>query len=225
MSTDTSSQVPKPRWHRPVYGFVLPLASEIVGAALIVTTESGADGEGLSWLVVLVMLVLALPLTLFANSFIVPRHAADSMAYFKKGMRAPAIFIVAVLIYHTGIWDKAISPYLPRHVEQIQPAGGGWIDEQTWESFYTLSSYQGTAEEQTDIEEFVRQRVVSTRGRNKINSEIWMFFVPAELYDPIDNAVSKKHAVAVFRHEILPTNESVERVDQSPRGNDGHLSR
>ena len=83
-----------------------------------------------------------------------------------------------------------------------------------WGSFYTLSSYRGTEEEQNNIEVFVRQLVVSSRGRNRINSEVWFYFVPAELYDPIDDSISKKHAVAVFRNKILPTSESLERIDR-----------
>lgn len=95
---------------RLLLGFVLPLIVEIIGSYLIARTDSGAEGASFAYLVVLIMLLAAMPITIAVNSYVVPAEPRDSATIIVRGMIFPAFYIAAVLIYYTGLWDQLVSP-------------------------------------------------------------------------------------------------------------------
>jgi hypothetical protein len=56
-----------------LFGFAIPILAEVIGAILIVSTDSGASAEGYAYVVIIVMLIIALPITLIGNGIIVSR--------------------------------------------------------------------------------------------------------------------------------------------------------
>jgi hypothetical protein len=96
-----------------LFGFVIPILAEVVGAILIVSADSGASAEGFAYVVIIVMLIIALPITLIGNGIIVSRQLTDKWSYLRRGLIFPTLFIGACLIYYTGFWDKAIHPLFP----------------------------------------------------------------------------------------------------------------
>jgi hypothetical protein len=199
---------------RLIYGFAVPIVAEVLGALLIMSGDSKAYADGFAGLVVLVMLIIALPATLFANALIVPRHADEVSTYLLRGMILPAFFIAACVIYYSGFWDTKISPYLPRQVEKIQTAGGGRVDENTLESFFVVNDYQDSAEEQDQIEDYARATFArySRESRDILSYTVNFYFVPKHSYDPLDDAASRERAVAVFRHRGGAETPALDRV-------------
>ncbi len=197
-------------------GFAIPILAELLGAFLIVTTESGAYAEGFSYIVVLVILIVAIPVTLFGNAFLVPRHIAEKESYLPKSMILPALFFGVVLIYYTGIWDKVIHPLFPRDVAKIQTASGHRVGENTWEAFYTVFEYTGSSENINVIQDYA-VKAFDRRSRecaDCIKMNVYYYFVPHELYDPIDYSVSRENAIAVFRHMSTDVRATIEQVER-----------
>lgn len=55
-------------------GFAIQILTEILAAILIASTESGAYSEGFAYIIVIVMLIIAIPVTLIGNIILIPRH-------------------------------------------------------------------------------------------------------------------------------------------------------
>lgn len=202
-----------------LFGFVIPVLVEVICAILVSMTESGASAEGFAYVVVLVMLMIAIPITLIGNIILVPGHADDNASYLLKGMVLPAIFMAFVLIYHTGIWDKTIRtmrPYLSGHAENIRTAESGPTVGNTYESFFVIETYGGSAEEQHEIDVYAREYFIKmARGnRDYLALNVWFYFVPRGLYDPKNNFINRERAVAVFRHISTDGSTTIEKLEQ-----------
>jgi hypothetical protein len=195
-------------------GFAVPVIVEILAAVLIVSTEAGASAEGFSYLIVLVMLIIAIPVTLIGNAVLVPRHPADTQTFLLRSMALPMAFIGAALIYHTGIWDNYIDPLIPSRVEKIQSAGGGRLGGDTFESFYTVHRYKGAEVDASAIENYAEDHFARESRECSLcmKMNMYYYFVPSEVYDPIDRAVSRENAVAVFRYLGTEPGATFERV-------------
>ena len=201
------------------FGFVIPILVEVIGAILVSMTDSGASAEGFAYVVVLVMLMIAIPVTLIGNILLVPRHADDNASYFFKGMILPAIFMLFVLIYYTGIWDKSkrtMRPHLPGQVENIRTAESGPTVGNTYESFFVIEIYKGSTSEQHEISVYAQESFIemTRENRNYLALDVWFYFVPRELYDPINNSINRERAVAVFRHMSTDGSTTIEKVER-----------
>lgn len=130
------------------------------------------------------------------------------MAYLRRGMILPALFIVTCLVYYMGFWDHQIRPIFPRDVEKIQTASSGRVSEGSYKAFYIVNSYSGSSEDQAEIENYAKERYDSYVRQNIKHSpyDIVYYFVSRELYDPMDDAVNRAGAVTIFKHS--GTNES-----------------
>ncbi len=197
------------------FGFAIPILAELLAAILIVSTESGAYAEGFAYIVVLIILIIAIPITLIGNTILVPRHIAENVSYLRRGMIFPALFIGAILIYHTGIWDKAIYPLFPRHVEKIQPAAGYKLDDNTLEDFFVVHEFTGSGEEMNVIKNYAEKDFdrLSRECPDCLKMKIYYYFVPHELYDPINTAISKEKAIAVFRYMSVEGSATIKQVE------------
>ena len=197
-----------------IYGFSAPLLILVAMASLIVATDSGAYAEGFAPLVILVMVIVAVPVIVVANMIVVPVAATENSAYFFRGMIFPAIFIAAMLIYYTGFWDKVVEPLLPQHIDKIQTAGGGRVDEDTYEFFYVVYNYEASAEEHLIIDEYMRDTYQRSTGQNSGYAKLNVnhYFVPDGHYDPIDDVVSRAEAIAVYRQEVTADGPSLVRI-------------
>jgi hypothetical protein len=195
-------------------GFAVPVIVEILAALLIVSTEAGASAEGFSYLVVLVMLVIAIPVTLIGNAVLVPRRPADTRSFLLRSMALPMVFIGAALIYYTGIWDDFIDPLLPSRVEKVQTAGGGRLGDDTFESFYTVHRYTGSETDFGAIEDYAKNHFARESRECSLcmKMNMYYYYVPKELYDPIDRAVSREKAVAVYRYLGTEADATFQRV-------------
>jgi len=198
------------------FGFAIPILAELLGAILVVNTESGSYAEGFAYIVVLVILIIAIPITLIGNAILVPRHIADKASYLRRGMILPALFIGVILIYYTGIWDKAIYPLFPRHVEKIQTAAGHRLDENTLEDYFVILEYTGSDEEMDEIEDYAMKHfgVMSRECPKCMKMNVHYYFVPQEIYDPIDYSLSRERAVAVFRHLSTDESATIEKIER-----------
>lgn len=197
------------------FGFIIPILAELLGAIIIVSTEAGAYAEGFSYIVVIVMLVIAIPLTLFGNIILVPKHIDNKQSYIFKGMILPGIFILAILIYYTGIWDKFIDPLFPSNVEKIQTAGGGRVGDNSLEDFFVVNEYTNSVEDMTKIENYARKHfaTMSRECTKCLKMNIHFYFVPKEHYDPINYSLSRKRAVAVFRHLSTDDSSTIVKIE------------
>ncbi len=192
-----------------LFGFAIPILAEFIGAILIVSTDSGASAEGFAGIVILVMLIIAVPITLIGNGIIVSGQLTDKLSYLRRGMILPVLFIAASLVYYTGFWDNVIHPIFPRHVEKIQTAGAHLLDENTYESFFVVNSYTGSSEELKEIENYANKKYAeyTWTSRNHI-----YYFVPHELYDPFDDSLNRERAVAVFRYMSTDETPTIEKI-------------
>lgn len=129
-------------------------------------------------------------------------------------MILPALFIVVTLIYYTGIWDKVIHPLFPRHVDKIQTAAGYRLDDKTLEDFYVINEYTGSDKDVIAIDNYAHKQfsVLSRECPGCMKMNVSYYFVPRELYDPIDNAASKDSAVSVYRHMGTEGSATIERI-------------
>lgn len=57
-------------------GFVVPVVVEVVAAIIIVSTGSGSSAGPFAYVVVLLMLICAIPITLISNVLLVPSSDA-----------------------------------------------------------------------------------------------------------------------------------------------------
>ncbi len=197
------------------FGFVIPILSELLAAILIVSTESGAYAEGFAYIIVIVILIIAIPITLIGNTILVPRHIADEASYLRRGMIFPALFIGTIMIYYTGIWDKVIYPIFPKQVEKIQPAAGYRLDDNTLEDFFVVHEFSGSGEEMNVIKNYAEKNFdrLSRECPDCLIMNIYYYFVPRELYDPINTAVNKGKAIAVFRYESAQESATIKQVE------------
>ena len=200
--------------NRLIYGFSAPLLILVGAASLVVMTESGAAAEGFAPIVVLVMIIIAVPVTVIVNMIVVPVASPANAAYFTRGMILPTLTIAAVLVYYTGFWDDVIDPLLPQRVDKIQTASSSRIGADTYESFYVVTAYQGTVDELDLIDQYIRDYYQSRSWESSSYGTLKMthYFVPAERYDPIDDAVSRDRAIAVYRHTLNDDGPGLERV-------------
>ena len=129
-------------------------------------------------------------------------------------MIMPAIFVAAVLIYHTGMWDKTVKSHLPRHTENIQTAGSGSFGGDGYRAYFVLNTYAGTPEDDQAIEAYASKNFLDMTRANSayLSLNVYFYFVPREHYDPIDDAVSRERAVATFLHSNTDTSATMERV-------------
>ncbi len=197
------------------FGFVIPILALLLASIFIVSTESGAYAEGFAYIIVIVILIIAVPITLIGNTLLVPRHIADKMSYLRRGMIFPALFIGVNLIYYTGMWDKVIYPIFPKHVEKIQPAAGYRLDDNTLEDFFVVHEYSGSGEEMNIIKNYAEKNFDRTSREcpDCLKMNIYYYFVPRERYDPIDTTVSKVKAIAVFRYESTQESAAIIQVE------------
>ncbi len=200
---------------RLVFGFVIPLVAEVVAAALIASTESGAYAEGFAYVVVLVMLIIAVPVTIFGNLIIVSYGELAAADYLMRSMILPAVFVAACLIYHTGFWDKVIDPLLPKSVEKFSPAGSGWVDATTNEVFIVVNDYGGTDEDMDAIAQHATDDLARSMRESPdyAGYNVAYYFVPRENYDAIDDAASRAAAIAVFKYAGGDGDPTLEAVD------------
>jgi hypothetical protein len=199
-----------------LFGFVLPILVEVIAAIVIVLAESGASAEGFAGIVVLIMLIIAIPLTLVGNIVIVPRTMTDKLSYIFRGLILPACFLVSTVIYYTGIWDYTMRTYFPAQVEKIVTAGSGPVGDGTFESIFVVNSYTGSSEEQKEIESYAERTYTERTWGNSdyVTLSVQYYFVPREFYDPLDDSVNRAKAVAVFRHMGTDKSETIERVER-----------
>lgn len=192
----------KPWRARLVFGFIIPVVAEFIAAVLIVSTESGAYAGPFAYVLVLVMLMIAVPITIFGNLFIVPSDTVGIDDYLLRSMILPAVFVSACLIYHTGFWDHWIDPLLPRTVDKFSPAASGWIDKTTHEVFIVVNDYRDSDEDMDAIAQHAADDLArAIRDASDYAAYyIHYYFVPRERYDPIDDAASTANAIAVFRY-------------------------
>lgn len=197
-------------------GFCLPVLTEFAGSFLLVMTNSGASAEGFAYILVLVMLIVAVPVTLIGNIFLVPRMVTGTAVYFARGLIIPGCYFMVVLIYWTGLWDNAIEPLLPSQEVKISTASSGPVAENSYESFYVVNSYGGTDEEQAEIEIYAREQFVRQTREDStyLTANEMFYFVPRELYDPIYDAPNRESAIAVFRHRGSEGGTVLERVER-----------
>ena len=153
---------------------------------------------------------------LIGNFILVPKHITDKESYLFRGMILPALFIGVTLIYYTGIWDKAIYPLFPRHVDKIQTAAGYRLDDNTWEDFFVINEYTGSDEDANAIEDYAVNQfgVLSRECPECMKMNVSYYFVPRELYDPIDDAASRESAVAVYRHMGTEGSATIEKIER-----------
>ena len=196
-------EAPGSRWRaRLVFGFIIPLLAEVIAAVLIVSTESGAYAGPFAYVMVLVMLIIAVPITVFGNLFIVPSGAVGADDYLLRSMILPAVFIAACLIYHTGFWDKSIDPLFPKTVDKFSPAGSGWVDETTNEVFIVVNDYRDSAEDMDAIAQHAADDLARAirDGSDYAAYNVHYYFVPRADYDALDDAASRANAIAAFRY-------------------------
>ena len=201
--------------NRLIYGFTAPLLILVGIASLIVMTDSGAVDGGFAPLLILVMTIVAVPVVVVANMIIVPVRSPANAAYFVRGMIFPGIFVAAMLIYSTGTWDEVIEPLLPQRVDKIQTASSSRIGDDVYESFYVVADYSGSAEDLSAIDSYIREyferRTWEYSGYAELNMS--HYFVPTESYDPIDDAISRQRAVAVYRHQVIDGEHELVRIE------------
>ena len=101
--------------NRFIYGFSAPLLILVGVASLIVMIEPRAAADGFAAIVILVMVIIAVPVIVVANMIVVPVNSPTITPYFVRGMILPGIFIVAMLVYYTGVWDDVTEP-MPTHI-------------------------------------------------------------------------------------------------------------
>jgi hypothetical protein len=197
-----------------VIAFIFPISLELAVSFLLVMFPSGASAEGFAYLIVLVGLMFAVPLTVFANIVLVPKDASWKVAVISRSLILPGIYTVAIVVYYSGFWDSVIDPLLPQQQSKIETASGGWIDDDTWESFYVVNGFEATADEQDLIENYaIRQFQRQTRedpGYSSRNEDF--YFVPRELYDPINLTSSREDAVAVFQFHGVDGDTEIRRL-------------
>lgn len=200
--------------NRLIYGFSAPLLVIVGAASLIVMTDSGASAEGFAALGILVMVIVAVPVTVIVNMIIVPVAAPTRSAYLSRSMILPALTIIGMLVYYSGVWDDYIDPLLPRTVEKIRTGGSGRIAEDVYESFYVVTAYEGTAEELEVIDRYMRDYYQRRSWENSGYERLDMthYFVPESRYDPVYDDVSRKAAVAIYRHRTGADGPGLERV-------------
>ena len=97
---------------------------------------------------------------------------------------------------------------------EIQTAGGGRLGDDTFESFYTVHRFTGSETEMSAIENYAKDHFAreSRECSLCIRMNMYYYFVPNELYDPIDRAVSREKAVAAFRYLGTEADATFERV-------------
>ena len=200
--------------NRLIYGFSAPLLILVGVASLIVMTDSGASAEGFAAIIILVMIIVAVPLTVVINVIAVPVAAPKKSDYFWRGMVLPAITIVAMLVYYTGIWDDYIDPLLPSTVDKIRTASSARIADNVYESFYVVTAYEGTSEEHEVIDQYMRDHFQRRLWESSSYGTLDMthYFVPEGRYDPIDDAVSRKAAIVIYRHALGEEGPKLERI-------------
>ena len=201
--------------NRLIFGFSAPLLILVGVASLVVMTDSGAVDGGFAPLLILVMTIVAIPVVVVANIIIVPVRSPANAAYFVRGMFVPGLFILAMLIYSTGTWDNVIEPLLPQRVDKIQTASSGRIGEDVYESFYVVADYSGSAEDLAAIDAYIRDFYKRRNWENSGYAALDMshYFVPVEEYDPIDDAISRERAVAVYRHDAIDGKYNLVRIE------------
>lgn len=211
-----SSYLTKEIRSRILFGFALPILAEVIVAFAIIITESGASAEGFAGILVVIILIIAIPITLVGNIFIVPRYMTNKLSYIFKGMILPACFIVAIVIYYTGIWDHTIKPYFPKQIEKIVTAGSGPVGDGTYEHILVVNSYTGSNEEHKEIESYAKKKYKEKTWEDSkyVTLTVQYYFVPRELYDPMDDSLNRERAVAVFRHMGTDKSATIERVER-----------
>jgi len=140
-----------------LYGLALPILVEVIAVFAVIVTDSGASAEGFAGILVVIMLIIAMPITLVGNFLLLPRKMTDKSSYIIKSMALPACFIVAIVIYYTGIWDHTIRSHFPKPVEKIQVAGSGPVGDGKFEFIFLVNGYTGSIEEQAEIENYARK--------------------------------------------------------------------
>ena len=129
-------------------------------------------------------------------------------------MILPAITIVTMLVYYTGIWDDYIDPLIPSTPDKIRTASSSRIADDVYESFYVVTAFEGSSEEYEIIDEYMRDYFQRRRWESSSYGTLDMthYFVPEGRYDPIDDAVSRRAAIAIYRHVSVEGEPDLERV-------------
>ncbi|MDA1372015.1 MAG: hypothetical protein O2971_14780 [Proteobacteria bacterium] len=161
---------------------VLPVLVQAVGGILIILPESGASGGPFAGILILVMFLIAAPLTLLVNGVLLLPQDKDSNFYLKRGMIMPGIFLFSCLIYYTGIWDDYIDPLFPSSTPAISPASSIRIGPNASYDFFVLTDYLASEEELQEITEWVAGE--SLRGTFDDQWHHRWYFVPGHLYAP-----------------------------------------
>ncbi|MGB5472403.1 MAG: hypothetical protein WBQ78_02865 [Gammaproteobacteria bacterium] len=210
------SDLTKNRLSRLFFGFALPVLVEVIAAFAVIVPDSGASAEGFAGILVVIMLIVAIPITLVGNLLVLPGHMTDKFSYIFRSMILPSCFLVAILIYYTGMWDHTIRPYFPRQEENIQVAGSGPVGDGTYESIFVVNSYTGSIEEQKEIDNYARKTYTKKTWENSqyVTLDVQYYFVPRELYDPLNDALNRERAVAVFRHIGTDKSPIIEKVER-----------
>lgn len=195
-------------------GFVLPLTVEVVGALLICSTDSGANADGFAGIVVLLMLLIALPGTLLGNIVILAPPAAEPARWFRRGMILPVMFLSAVLIYYSGIWDRWIHPLFPRTQENIQTLSSRKVDETTFESFFVVREFSDDSESLTEIEQYATEDFESMIRANPdyLDRNLYFYFVTADAYQGLDDDAIRQRAIVAYRHLASDKTPALERI-------------
>jgi|GEM_PF-1913244 len=199
-----------------LFGLGLPILVEVIAVFAVIVTDSGASAEGFAGILVVIMLIIAIPITIVGNFLILPRQMTDKSSYIFRSMVLPACFIIAIVIYYTGIWDHTIRPHFPKQVEKIQVAGSGPVGEGKFEFIFVVNGYTRTIEEQAEIENYARQTYTRKTWENSkyVTFDVKYYFVPRELYDPLNDSLSKQGAAAVFHHSGTDKSATIEQIER-----------
>lgn len=75
---------------------------------MIARMESGASAAEFGALGVFFMLLISLPITVTADSFMLLRNPESVASCFGRAMIPPGVVLVAGIVYQSGLWDKLI---------------------------------------------------------------------------------------------------------------------
>ena len=96
---------PLSTWGRLLYGVLLPIVIMAAALFIIMHADTRAGAAEFAALGIFLGAIIAAPVVLIMNLVLAFQDSETAKACFKRGMIAPAVVIVAAIIYQTGLWD------------------------------------------------------------------------------------------------------------------------
>ena len=84
---------------------LLPIVIMAAALFIIMHADTGAAAAEFAALGIFLGAIIAAPVVLITNLVLAFQDSETAKACFKRGMIAPAVVIVAAIVYQTGLWD------------------------------------------------------------------------------------------------------------------------